>query len=181
VTHIDPTSIVESDAVGDGTRIWHFCHVMAGAVIGRNCTLGQNVFIDRDVKVGDNVKIQNNVSIYRGVTVEDDVFVGPSAVFTNVRNPRSAFPKAPEQYRLTHIGRGVSIGANATIVCGVSIGQWAFVAAGSVVTKDVLPHALVKGVPAKHNLNEWVRFCGCVVPSGADAYSEYPCPTCEVR
>ncbi len=136
--------------VGRGTKIWHFCHVMSGATIGENCSLGQNVFVARGCVIGNNVKIQNNVSIYEGVTLEDDVFCGPSMVFTNVRTPRSAFPRnTAADYADTRVKRGASIGANATIVCGVTINQWAFVAAGAVVTKDVPAYALVAGVPAR--------------------------------
>jgi len=140
----------EGAKVGRGTRIWHFCHVMAGAEIGENCTLGQNVFVAKGVRIGNGVKIQNNVSVYEGVVLEDDVFVGPSAVFTNVRNPRSPFPRnRPEDYLPTRVKRGATIGANATIVCGVTLGEWCFVAAGAVVTKDVPPYALLSGNPAK--------------------------------
>lgn len=136
--------------VGSGTKIWHFSHVMSGAEIGDNCKIGQNVFIANRVKIGNNVKIQNNVSVYEGVTLEDDVFCGPSMVFTNVKTPRSAFPRNnSEDYIKTLVKRGASIGANATIVCGVTIGEWAFVAAGAVVTKDIPPYAMVAGVPAR--------------------------------
>jgi UDP-2-acetamido-3-amino-2,3-dideoxy-glucuronate N-acetyltransferase len=136
--------------VGRGTKIWHFCHVMSGATIGENCSLGQNVFVASHCAIGNNVKIQNNVSIYEGVTLEDDVFCGPSMVFTNVRTPRSAFPRnTAADYADTRVKRGASIGANATIVCGVTINEWAFVAAGAVVTKDVPAYALVAGVPAR--------------------------------
>lgn len=130
----------EGASVGRGTRIWHFSHIMPGAEIGEECTLGQNVFVAKGVKVGRGCKIQNNVSLYEGVVLEDFVFVGPSAVFTNVRTPRAAFPRnRSEDYLKTWVKRGATIGANATIVCGVTIGEWAFVAAGAVVTKDVPP------------------------------------------
>lgn len=136
--------------VGKGSRIWHFSHIMSGAEIGEDCTLGQNVFVAKGVKVGRGCKIQNNVSLYEGVILEDEVFVGPSAVFTNVRIPRAAFPRnRSEDYLKTVVKRGATIGANATIVCGVTIAEWAFVAAGAVVTKDVPPYALVAGVPAR--------------------------------
>jgi UDP-2-acetamido-3-amino-2,3-dideoxy-glucuronate N-acetyltransferase len=152
----------EGAKVGKGTRIWHFCHVMAGAEIGEGCTLGQNVFVAKGVRIGNGVKIQNNVSVYEGVTLEDEVFVGPSAVFTNVRTPRASFPRnRPEDFLPTVVKRGATIGANATIVCGVTIGEWAFVAAGAVVTKDVPPYALVAGVPARRI--GWACECGEVL------------------
>lgn len=145
-----PTAIVdEGAAIGKDTRIWHWVHVCALAKIGARCSLGQNVFIGNDVVIGNNVKIQNNVSVYDGVTLEDDVFCGPSMVFTNVVNPRSAVSRKSE-YRRTLVKRGATIGANATIVCGATIGEYAFVAAGAVVTHDVSAYALVIGVPAKH-------------------------------
>ncbi|PJF26732.1 MAG: N-acetyltransferase [Phototrophicales bacterium] len=145
--------------IGAGTRIWHFCHVMPGAVIGKNCSLGQNVFVANRVLIGDGVKIQNNVSIYEGVILEDYVFCGPSMVFTNVKTPRSAFPRnTSADYQVTRVKHGASIGANATIVCGVTIHEWAFIAAGAVVTKDVPAYALMAGVPAKRI--GWVCECG---------------------
>ncbi len=143
------TAVIDPGAtIGEGTKIWHFSHIMPGAVIGRNCNLGQNVFVADGVVLGDNVKVQNNVSIYTGVTCEDDVFLGPSMVFTNVYNPRSAVNRKNE-YMPTHVGKGATIGANATIVCGVSIGTYAFIGAGALVRKDVPPYALVAGNPGK--------------------------------
>ena len=144
-----PTAIIDAGAqIGAGSRIWHWVHVCAGARIGRDCSLGQNVFIGNRVIIGDNVKIQNNVSVYDGVTLEDDVFCGPSMVFTNVYNPRSAVSRKHE-YRPTLVRRGATLGANCTIVCGVTIGQHAFIGAGAVITKDILPYALMTGVPAR--------------------------------
>ena len=134
--------------IGDGTRIWHFSHIMQGCIIGRNCNIGQNVVISPQVVLGDNVKVQNNVSVYTGVTCGDDVFLGPSCVFTNVVNPRSAVSRK-SQYQKTHVGRGASIGANATIVCGHTIGEYAMIGAGAVVTKDIPPYALVVGNPSR--------------------------------
>lgn len=139
--------IDEGCEIGEGTRIWHFSHIMPGAKLGSNCNIGQNVVISPDVVLGNNVKVQNNVSIYTGVVCEDDVFLGPSCVFTNVTNPRSAINRR-EQYSKTHVGRGASIGANATIVCGHDIGNFAFIGAGAVVTKTVPDYALVVGNPA---------------------------------
>jgi UDP-2-acetamido-3-amino-2,3-dideoxy-glucuronate N-acetyltransferase len=144
-----PTSEIDPPCeIGDGTKIWHFSHIMSGAKIGKNCNIGQNVVISPEVVLGDNCKVQNNVSIYTGVTCEDDVFLGPSMVFTNVVNPRSAVNRRG-QYAKTHVGKGASIGANATIVCGHDIGAYAFIGAGAVVTKTVKPYALVVGNPAK--------------------------------
>ena len=146
---IHPTAIVDlGAAIGDGTRIWHWVHVCAGARIGSGCSLGQNVFIGNRVIIGNNVKIQNNVSVYDNVTLEDDVFCGPSMVFTNVYNPRAAVNRKAE-FRDTLIERGATLGANCTIVCGTTIGAWAFVAAGAVVNRDVAAYALVAGVPAR--------------------------------
>ena len=153
-----PTAVVDDGAeVGEGTRIWHFCHVMPGAVIGERCNLGQNVVVMPGTKLGNNVKVQNNVSIYEGVELEDDVFCGPSMVFTNVMNPRSHVSRKNE-YRRTLVRRGASIGANATIVCGVTLGEYAFVGAGAVVTKDIRPYALVLGNPARQQ--GWMCQCG---------------------
>lgn len=141
--------IDEGSVIGKGTKIWHFTHVMQHCNIGENCNLGQNVVISPGVKLGNNVKVQNNVSIYTGVICEDDVFLGPSMVFTNVINPRSAIARK-DQYKTTLVEKGASIGANATIVCGVTIGQYAFIGAGAVVTKNVAPYELVVGNPARH-------------------------------
>lgn len=134
--------------IGDGTHIWHFSHIMPECTIGRNCNIGQNVVISPQVVLGDNVKVQNNVSVYTGVTCGDDVFLGPSCVFTNVVNPRSAVSRK-DQYLKTHVGKGASIGANATIVCGHTIGEYAMIGAGAVVTKDIPPYALVVGNPSR--------------------------------
>ena len=136
-------------SIGEGTKIWHFGHIQSGVSIGKNCSLGQNVNISNNVIIGDDVKIQNNVSVYEGVTVEDGVFLGPSCVFTNDLTPRARYPKGHENYVKTLIREGASVGANATIVCGHTVGKYAMVAAGSVVTKDVPDYALVAGVPAK--------------------------------
>ena len=137
-------------SIGDGTKIWHFTHIQANAEIGRNCTIGQNVNISNNVKIGNNVKIQNNVSVYEGVELEDYVFCGPSMVFTNVKLPRSEFPQnQSKKYLRTYVKKSASIGANATIVCGVTIGEYALIGSGAVVTKDVPPYTLVMGNPAK--------------------------------
>ena len=144
----ETTVIDEGCQIGDGTKIWHFSHIMPDCVIGKNCNIGQNVVISPQVVLGNNVKIQNNVSVYTGVTCEDDVFLGPSMVFTNVTNPRSAVNRK-EQYEKTHVGKGATIGANTTIICGNDIGTFAFIGAGAVVTKAVPPYALVVGNPAR--------------------------------
>jgi UDP-2-acetamido-3-amino-2,3-dideoxy-glucuronate N-acetyltransferase len=155
---VHETAVIDAGAfIGAGTRIWHFCHLMPGSRIGHNCNLGQNVFVDRDVVIGNGVKIQNNVSLYRGVVLHDEVFVGPSAVFTNVINPRSFIDRKAE-LKATVVEQGATIGANATLVCGVRIGSFAFVGAGSVVTRDVAAFALVQGNPARN--------CGWVSRSG---------------
>jgi UDP-2-acetamido-3-amino-2,3-dideoxy-glucuronate N-acetyltransferase len=148
--------------IGEQTKVWHFSHVMAGARIGARCSLGQNVYVGARAIIGNGCKIQNNVSLYDAVTLEDDVFVGPSAVFTNVLNPRAFIPRK-EEYRTTIIKRGATIGANATIVCGTQVGEYALVAAGAVVTRDVPSFGLVKGVPAR--LSGWACRCGVTLPS----------------
>ncbi len=146
---IHPSAIVDEGAViGDGSRVWHFAHICCGARIGRGCSFGQNVFVGNDVTICNNVKVQNNVSIYDAVHLEDDVFCGPSMVFTNVYNPRSAVTRKDE-YRVTKVKKGATLGANSTVVCGVTVGEYAFVAAGAVINRDVRPYALMAGVPAR--------------------------------
>lgn len=147
--------------IGEGTKIWHFCHIQTGAIIGANCSLGQNVNIASNVRVGNYVKIQNNVSVYEGVELEDGVFCGPSVVFTNDLTPRARFPKGRENYKHTLVKEGATIGANATIVCGHTIGRFAMIAAGAVVSKDVPDYALVAGVPAIQM--GWVCECGTIM------------------
>ena len=152
-----PTTVIDEPVeIGEGTKIWHFSHIMSGARIGRNCNIGQNVFIDSGAILGNNIKVQNNVSIYSGVILEDDVFCGPSMVFTNVFNPRS-FISRKKEFRKTLVGKGATIGANSTIVCGNTIGQYAFIGASSVVTRDVPDYALVYGNPGK--VKGWVCQC----------------------
>ncbi len=147
---IHPSSFVDEGCeIGAGVKVWHFCHIMKGCIIGENCNIGQNVVISPKVILGKNVRVQNNVSIYEGVICEDDVFLGPSMVFTNVINPRSAVSRK-EEFKKTIVKKGASIGANATIVCGNNIGEYAFIGAGAVVTKEVLPYSLVVGNPARH-------------------------------
>lgn len=156
------TAVIDSPCdIGPNTKIWHFSHVMPGAQIGAGCIIGQNVYVDRDVQIGNRCKIQNNVSVYKGVVLEDEVFCGPSMVFTNVINPR-AFIERKNEFKVTRIGRGATLGANATIVCGVTIGAYALVGAGSVVTKDVPPYALIYGVPTRQT--GWVCQCGITLP-----------------
>ena len=147
---VHPLAIVESDAIGPGTRVWAFAHVMKGAQVGARCNLGEGVFVEGGVVVGDDVTIKNGVAVYDRVTIEDQAFIGPHAVFTNDRRPRSGpFKRGPAQFAPTRIGRGATIGANATVVCGHTVGAYAMVGAGAVVTRDVPPHALVVGVPAR--------------------------------
>ena len=160
----------EGAVIGKNTKIWHFCHVMGKAKIGENCSFGQNVFVANNVIVGHNCKIQNNVSLYEGVILEDYVFCGPSMVFTNVKTPRCEFPRnTSNDYTTTLVKRGASIGANATIVCGVTLHECAFVAAGAVVTKDVPPYAMVAGVPAK--IIGWMSAYGDILEFDADGYA----------
>lgn len=155
----DPTAIIDDGAIiGAGTKIWHFSHVMSGARIGQNCSLGQNVYVGGQAVIGNNVKIQNNVSVYDKVVIDDYVFCGPSMVFTNDFNPRSKYPKGRENFLPTHIKEGSSIGANATIVCGNTIGKSAFIGSGSVVTKDIPDYAIAYGNPAR--VHGWICECG---------------------
>ena len=171
---IHPTAIVDAGAVlGDDCRVWHFTHICAGARIGRGCSFGQNVFVGNDVSLGNNVKVQNNVSIYDTVTIEDDVFCGPSMVFTNVYNPRSAVPRKAE-YRPTLIRKGATLGANCTIVCGVTVGRHAFVGAGSVINRDVPDFALMVGVPARQI--GWMSRYGERLPLPVVGNGEARCP-----
>lgn len=163
--------IDEGCKIGKGTRIWHFSHIMSNCEIGENCNLGQNVVIAPDVKIGRNCKVQNNVSVYTGVTCDDDVFLGPSMVFTNVNNPRSAVNRR-NQFLKTHVGKGATIGANATIVCGHNIGEYAFIGAGAVITKHVLPYALVVGNPAKQI--GWMSEYGHRLKFDANGIAECP-------
>ena len=168
----DSAIIDEGARIGEGSRVWHWVHVSSGAKIGNNCSLGQSVFVGNRVVIGNNVKIQNNVSVYDDVTLEDDVFCGPSMVFTNVYNPRSAIPRKDE-YRPTLVRRGATIGANATIVCGVTVGEFAFIGAGAVITEDVPAFALMLGVPAKRA--GWMsRFGERMAFESTD--DEYICP-----
>ena len=156
--------------IGEGTKIWHFCHIQTGAVIGKNCSFGQNVNVSNNVKIGDGCKLQNNVSVYEGVEMEDYVFCGPSMVFTNDLTPRAKYPKGSAGYRRTLLKTGATVGANATIVCGNILGKWSMIASGAVVTKDVRDHALMAGVPARRI--GWVCECGEVLKDGLK------CPKC---
>jgi UDP-2-acetamido-3-amino-2,3-dideoxy-glucuronate N-acetyltransferase len=171
---VHESSFVDKDVqIGEGTKIWHFCHIMPDTIIGKNCVFGQNVSAGPQVVIGNNCKIQNNVSVYKGVELEDDVFCGPSMVFTNVINPRSFLEKKSE-FRKTLMKKGCSVGANATVVCGVKVGKYALVAAGAVVTRDVPDYALVMGVPAKQT--GWV--CECGETLGKTGKEEYKCRIC---
>jgi UDP-2-acetamido-3-amino-2,3-dideoxy-glucuronate N-acetyltransferase len=174
-----PSSFIDDGCeIGDGTKIWHFCHVMPRSRIGRRCNIGQNVVVSPDVVIGDNVKIQNNVSIYTGVVLEDDVFCGPSMVFTNVVNPRSHVSRKDE-YRRTLVKRGASLGANCTIVCGVTIGRYGFIGAGAVVTKDIPDYALVVGNPGR--ISGWMCQCGVKLAAGRTPPTEVACAACGSR
>jgi UDP-2-acetamido-3-amino-2,3-dideoxy-glucuronate N-acetyltransferase len=174
------SSIIDDGAqIGSGTKVWHFCHVMGSAKIGERCNIGQNVFIAPDVVIGNNVKIQNNVSLYTGVVVEDDVFLGPSMVLTNVINPRSHVSRK-EEYRTTLIKKGTSVGANATLVCGITLGKYCFVGAGAVVTRDIPDYGLVYGNPAR--LQGWMCQCGIRLQfESADSAELAICPECGQR
>lgn len=167
----DSSYIDENAIIGKGTKIWYFCHVQSGAEIGENCSLGQNVNVSENVKIGNGVRIQNNVSVYEGVTLEDNVFCGPSCVFTNDLTPRSRFPKGKANYKHTLVRHDATIGANATIICGIEVGEFATIAAGAVVTNNVRPHALMAGVPAKQI--GWTCECGQVLEKNLK------CPDCK--
>ncbi len=171
---IHPTAIVDEGAqIGDGSRVWHWVHISGGAKIGRDCSFGQNVFVGNRVVIGNNCKIQNNVSVYDNVTLEDDVLCGPSMVFTNVYNPRSAVSRKDE-YRNTLVKRGVTLGANSTVVCGTTVGEYAFVAAGAVINRNVKPYALMAGVPAKQI--GWMSQFGERIDLPLDGNTETLCP-----
>ena len=174
---IHPTATIDPGCtIGEGTSVWHYSHVSPGARIGTGCSLGQNVYVGRDVVIGNNVKIQNNVSVYERVVLEDDVFCGPSMVFTNVINPRSHVSRKHE-FKQTLVRRGATIGANATIVCGHTIGEYAFIGAGAVVTDDVQPYALMLGVPARHA--GWMCSCGVRLDAPAgDGPTALSCSAC---
>jgi UDP-2-acetamido-3-amino-2,3-dideoxy-glucuronate N-acetyltransferase len=175
-----PSAIIDDGVlIGKNTKIWHFCHVATGAVIGENCSLGQNVYVAPRARLGNNVRIQNNVSVYDEVILEDDVFCGPSAVFTNVINPRAHISRKNE-YKTTLAKKGATIGANATIICGVTLHEFCFVAAGAVVTKDVRAYELVGGVPAKHM--GWICSCGNSLESNSQGNEEFMrCLSCKTE
>lgn len=169
--YVHESSYIDVDVeIGEGTKIWHFCHVQRGAKIGKNCTLGQNVNVSNNVHIGNSCKIQNNVSLYEGVELENYVFCGPSCVFTNDLTPRAKYPKGCDGYKRTLVREGASIGANATVVCGHAVGKWALIASGAVVTKNVPNHALMAGVPARRI--GWVCECGHVLKD------DLKCPAC---
>ncbi len=162
---VHESSYVDDDVeIGKGTKIWHFSHILKGAKIGENCSLGQNVNIGNNVTIGNGCKIQNNVSVYEGVTIDDYVFCGPSMVFTNDLTPRAKYPKGPSGYLHTHLRTGASVGANATIVCGIELGRWCMIASGAVVTKNVKNYALMSGVPATQM--GWICECGNILKDG---------------
>jgi UDP-2-acetamido-3-amino-2,3-dideoxy-glucuronate N-acetyltransferase len=173
--YIHPTAVIDEGAqIGEGTRIWHFCHLMPSARVGQRCILGQNVYIDNNVSIGNGVKIQNNVSVYNGVLVEDDVFIGPSVVFTNVINPRS-FIERKTEFKKTLIRKGASIGANSTLLCGIEVGVYAMIGAGAMVVRDVLPYALMAGNPARQL--GWVSEAGMTLEINAE--NRATCPQTE--
>jgi UDP-2-acetamido-3-amino-2,3-dideoxy-glucuronate N-acetyltransferase len=180
---VHPTAVVEAGArLGPGTKVWRFCHVRAGARVGADCMLGQNVYVGGAVEVGNGCRIQNNVSLYDGVVLEDDVFVGPSVVFTNVKRPRAFRPLwrfDPPVFAATRVGRGTTIGANATLVCGVTLGAFSFVGAGAVVTRDVPAHALVVGAPARRT--GWVCRCGGDLEAAVARPADWTCIACGDR
>lgn len=177
---VHPTAVIHETAeiepgaaVGAGTRVWRAAHIRTGATLGRDCNIGANVFVDRNVRIGDRVKVQNNVSVYEGVELEDECFVGPAAVFTNDRNPRAT---GTWQLAATRVARGASVGANATLVCGITLGEHSLVAAGAVVTRSVLPHQLVQGNPARPA--GWVCRCGVVVSRAPQRPADLACEVC---
>lgn len=173
----DSSFIDEGAVIGEGTKVWHFCHISSRAVIGSDCKIGQNVYVANQVKIGNGVKIQNNVSLYEGVVLEDDVFCGPSMVFTNVRTPRASITRnTSEHYAKTIVRKGASIGANATVVCGVTIGEWAFIAAGAVVNRDIPAYGLYAGVPARRI--GWVCQCGATL---RDMEAPIVCEQCQQK
>ena len=176
---VEPSAIIDNGAtIGANTKIWHWVHICSEAEIGKNCSFGQNVFVANKVKIGNNVKVQNNVSIYDNVTLQDNVFCGPSVVFTNVKNPRSTIQRKNE-YKDTLVKKGASLGANSTIICGISIGENAFVAAGSVVTKDVKAFSLVKGVPARQV--GWISQYGDNIPLPLEGNGSWTCKKMNIK